>query len=57
MKVFKVFIRCEDCRKKCSHRGEVHKRTGDRVDGCIVTEEDYKRFANGRMSETTRLLR
>ena len=43
----KVFTRCENCRKKCSHRGEVHKRTGDRVDGCIVTEEDYKRFANG----------
>ena len=43
----KVFIMCEICRKKYSHRGEVHKRTGDRVDGCIVTEEDYKRFANG----------
>ena len=43
----KVFIRCENCRNQCSHRGEVNKRTGDRVDGCIVTEEDYKRFANG----------
>ena len=42
-----VFVRCEICRRVCRHRGEINKRTGDRVDGCIVTEEDYKRFANG----------
>ena len=42
-----VFLRCEICRRICRHRGEINRVTGDRVDGCIVTEEDYKRFANG----------
>ena len=42
-----VFVRCEICRRVCRHRGEINKITGDRVDGCIVTEEDYRKFANG----------
>ena len=46
-----VFIRCEFCRKKCSHRGEVNKRTGDRVDGCIVKEDDFHRYANWKEKE------
>ena len=42
----KVFIRCEFCQKKCEHRREVNKTTGDVVDGCIVTEGDFHRYAN-----------
>lgn len=42
-----VFIRCEMCRKKCKHRGEVHKRTEDVVDGCIVDEKNYKKYTMG----------
>lgn len=43
----KVFIRCEICRKECKHRREVNKTTGDVVDGCVVSEDDFSRYANG----------
>ena len=35
-----VFVRCEICRRVCRHRGEINRVTGDRVDGCIVREEE-----------------
>ena len=42
-----VFVRCESCVKKCKHRNEVNRTTGDTVDGCIVNERDVDKYTKG----------
>lgn len=42
-----VFVRCEFCVKKCKHRKEVNRTTGDIVDGCIVDERDVDKYTKG----------
>ena len=42
-----VFVRCESCVKKCKHRNEVNRTTGDTVDGCIVNEHDVDKYTKG----------
>lgn len=44
----KVFVRCEICLRKCKHRGEKNKVTGDKVDGCIVSEEKFNDYTKGK---------
>lgn len=46
-KSFFVFVRCEFCVKKCKHRKEVNRTTGDIVDGCIVDERDVDKYTKG----------
>lgn len=53
----KVFIRCEICRRTCRHRREANKATGDMADGCVVSEDDFNRYANGMEKKCKRTVR